>query len=448
LNSAAKEAYDNFDKNHPYLYGMHEKEKRWVLLAKRAGQRYEYHFTFWFDNLLAHQNEIMISTNSTSKQKWVASSIAVALIYFQVFLFGVLPVCLSTWALLKLPGDQAKSWHFLFAVLPFPMLIQMIYASILATIDSKRHKMWVLDGELEDHLKAAGVGETLQTSGRTGADYTGVFMQDRRQAELVAEAMRRAKKKEKKNKHGSVDDDGTGDEDNFSTKHITVLPEPVDFPEELHRTWLREWLLLTIIFFGATVWLGFSHSGQAALSDCGWKGLEKMKESSLGYSLVKYEHRCGPIPGGDPTYSDQYEWEFKADTKLTCSQKCASYPGCKFFNFGVQGNDNGRCVGVNATRECDSSWNVAAVRRTTARLPGTGFVGTPDWEFFAIVSYVDGRDDCGCKEGWHWSTKHGGCLKKSYGETEHVEETTASEALACREGVAVSYNGGQETCSS
>eukprot|EP01050_Picozoa_sp_SAG11_P011800 SAG11_NODE_1275_length_5330_cov_2.437966_5_plen_417_part_00 len=277
--SQAKHAYDNFALNHPYIHELHDQEKRWLAKEFREiangvkrmqhwEQKKQTRFTLWFDNLLTKQNVVLTETTSTSNQKWTASLLAVLLIYMQVLVFGVAPVVVATWALNKLPGEEAKSWHFVCAVLPFPLLIQMLYVSILATIDVKRNRMFQTSREdldaLEESLSGPNAAADNEAPGGLGIT---IIKHDEGQANLVKEAKARAEKRDGTAKKGCCQLD--------SNQVLVKYPEPVTFPEEMKRTWIREWLVLTVVFFVSTALLGFSHAGKAALSDCGWGSLDR-----------------------------------------------------------------------------------------------------------------------------------------------------------------------------
>ena len=206
--------------------GEHEMEKR---------------FSFWFDKQLAHHNNVMTSDASTNCEKWIASAFAVGLMHAQVFLCGVLPVVVTAWLLSKMQGEQAKSWHFLISMLPYPFLVLMLYASIFVTIDSERHKMWtvkqiagstasVVFAELAQVNKAKDGAGDSQATGPGGPEG---------QEAGAAGASKHC------NCGGEASEDGT----------IVILPEPVAFPPELKRT-CPHFAFLTIVFLGATAWLG------------------------------------------------------------------------------------------------------------------------------------------------------------------------------------------------
>eukprot|EP01050_Picozoa_sp_SAG11_P011799 SAG11_NODE_1275_length_5330_cov_2.437966_4_plen_472_part_00 len=168
---------------------------------------------------------------------------------------------------------------------------------------------------------------------------------------------------------------------------------------------------------------------------------QHLQDAIAGYTLLKYEHKCGPFDE-DPEdssaeraleilrFKDQHEWDFgRVESKSACAEFCTSNPPCSFFNYEdrtVLGMARpGRCIGINTTSErCDDPSMEGFGDRA-----GDGFSESESWGFYQILLWDAGKDDCGCDEGWGWSTRRGGCL---------FEDTTSDvEAEGCRSGVSM-----------
>lgn len=140
--------WTEFADKHPVIYTATDLEQRALFAAidaKRAARERaetkKRDWGLWAAQVLANCSAIMSDKKRPETQKWLASTVCITIMYLETILVGVVPVILTGLVIKQL---DSNSQAFVLCLLPYPFLVQMIFASILTKIDNTRHKLWIL----------------------------------------------------------------------------------------------------------------------------------------------------------------------------------------------------------------------------------------------------------------------------------------------------------------
>eukprot|EP01043_Picozoa_sp_COSAG02_P031335 COSAG02_NODE_2040_length_10033_cov_3.206362_8_plen_824_part_00 len=140
--------WTEFKDKHPGINTIGDLEQRALFAAidakRQARERAEakkHDLGAWSAQVLANCSAIMSDEARPDVQKWLASTVCISIMYFETIAVGVVPVLVMGWVIKQL---ESNSQAFVLCLLPYPFLVQMMFASILTKIDNTRHKLWIL----------------------------------------------------------------------------------------------------------------------------------------------------------------------------------------------------------------------------------------------------------------------------------------------------------------
>lgn len=140
--------WTNFAEQHPGVNNMQEFEQRALFAAidakrqaKERAEQKKHDLGLWSAQVLANCSAIMSDKDRPEIQKYTASMVCTTFMYLETIFLGVVPVIVTGLLLKQL---DSNSQAFVLCLLPFPFLIQMLFATILTKIDNTRHRLWIL----------------------------------------------------------------------------------------------------------------------------------------------------------------------------------------------------------------------------------------------------------------------------------------------------------------